>query len=353
MRLLLAGDIRAVHLWRYAQYFRGKGHQVTVASTESDRHLKPDYKIEAIQNPTFIKYISAVPSFKKIIRDFKPDLVNCHYLPNYGFLGMMSRFHPLVVSVWGSDVLISPAKSPLHRMRARMVLRYADLLMTDAVMLTEKTAELAGSNKKIMTVPYGVPVRILEFSENRKPEQKSRLRIISTRRLEKLYRVADFLKAIGAMSADMPIDSIVIGDGAELETLRNLKNDLQLGNINFMGALPHEALLDILRSGDLYVSCSESDSTSVSLLEAMASGLFPIVSDIAGNREWITDGINGCLFPVGDVKCLAEKIRLAAGDFELRKRAYDHNLKLIREKAVWEDNMAYVQKEFVKLASAI
>jgi len=353
MRLLLAGDIRAVHLRRYAEYFRGKDHDVAVASAESDPHIKPDYKIDAIQNPAVIRYISAVSSFKRIIRDFKPDLVNCHYVPNYGFLGMMSRFHPVAVSVWGSDVLISPAKSPLHRIRARMILRYADLLATDAVMLTEKTAEMAGSDKKIITVPYGVPARILELSENRKPEQRSRLRIISTRRLEKLYRVGDFLRALDQISTDLQIDTSIIGDGSELNSLRNLKNNLKLENMNFMGALAHEALLDILKSADLYVSCSESDSTSVSLLEAMASGLFPIVSDIAGNREWISDGLNGCLFPVGDVKCLAEKIMLAADDFELRKRAYDHNLKLIREKAVWEDNMAYVEKEFMKLARTV
>lgn len=351
MRLLLVGDIRAVHLRRYAEYFRGKGHQVAVASAEYDPDFKADYKIDTIQNPTFIKYLSGISSFNRIIREFKPDLANCHYVPNYGFLGMMSRFHPLAVSVWGSDVLVSSLKSPLHKLRAQMVLRNADLLTSDAVMLTEKTAELAGPDKKIITVPYGVPGKILEFCENRKLQKRSRLRIISTRRLEKLYRVSDFLKARAQVSSDLPIDTTIIGDGSELNSLRNLKNDLKLENVNFMGALPHETLLEILKSGDLYVSCSESDSTSVSLLEAMASGLFPIVSDIAGNREWIADSINGCLFPVGDVKSLAEKIGLAADNFELRKQAYEHNLILIREKAVWEDNMALVEKEFMKLAS--
>lgn len=46
---------------------------------------------------------------------------------------------------------------------------------------------------------------------------------------------------------------------------------------------------NLLYKNDVFISIPSSDSTSVSLLEAMCCGLFPIVSDLPANREWIHD----------------------------------------------------------------
>jgi glycosyltransferase involved in cell wall biosynthesis len=58
----------------------------------------------------------------------------------------------------------------------------------------------------------------------------------------------------------------------------------------------------------VYISASHSDGTSISLLEAFATGTPVIVPDIPGNREWVTPGENGWLFPDGDVQALASTI---------------------------------------------
>ena len=59
---------------------------------------------------------------------------------------------------------------------------------------------------------------------------------------------------------------------------------------------------------DLYISASHVDGSSVSLMEALACGLPCVVSDIPANKEWVTDGVNGWIFPDGDVDALAEII---------------------------------------------
>ena len=76
-------------------------------------------------------------------------------------------------------------------------------------------------------------------------------------------------------------------------------------------------MLEALHSGSCYISASLSDGTANSLLEAMAAGLFPIVSDIPANREWIADGENGMLFPPGDHMALARCLERAC-----RERAW-------------------------------
>jgi len=349
MRLLLAGDIRDPHIRRYTNYFRSRGHEVVLVSAENDPHHKPDYQIKTIPGPGPVKYLSGFFSFKRIINEFKPDLINCHFLPNYGLLGQLSGFHPLVVSVWGSDILISAIKSSLHKFRAVNVLNSADLVISDAELLTKKTKELSSKIHKIITVPFGIDSAILSKGEKRSFETRGRLRIISTRKLERLYRVGDFLDALVELSPDIIRDAIIIGGGSQLDDLLEQKARLGLSGVEFTGQLDHDDLIGLLLAGDLYVSCSESDSTSVSLLEAMACGLFPIVSDIPGNREWIDDGENGFLFPVGDSKTLAEKITHAASDIDLRKKAFKLNIDLIIQKAVWQDNMHAVEREFMTL----
>jgi glycosyltransferase involved in cell wall biosynthesis len=350
MRLLLAGDIRAVHLKRYADYFKGRGHNVAVASVETDPDYEIDYKIRTLCGPGAVKYPLGIFSFQRIIKGFNPDLVNCHFIPNYGLLGSMSGFHPLAVSIWGSDLLISAPKSAFHLSRARKVMMAADLLLSDAQMLTRRAAELTGNKKRIVTVPFGVPADIVSRGETRKFEPKKKLRIISTRRLEKLYRVQDLIQALSSLSEKIDFEAMIVGGGSRLPVLKNLISKLGLKQIDMKGALPHTWVLDNLLTCDIYISCSESDSTSASLLEAMACGVFPIVSDIDGNREWIEDGGNGLLFPVGNTDTLAEKIIQASKDADFRIQVVRRNLELIREKAVWEENMALVEKEFQALA---
>lgn len=352
MRLLLAGDIRAVHLKRYAEYFKSRGHTVAIASAESDPDYKIDYKIRTVAGPGVIKYPLGIFSFQKAIREFRPDLVNCHFISNYGLLGSMSGFHPLAVSIWGSDLLISATKTAFHLSRARKVMLAADLLLSDAEMLTKKAVALIGTSKRIITVPFGVDSAIVERGEQRKFESKKKPRIISTRRLEKLYRVKDIIDALSQIGGKIEYDAIIIGDGSRLPAVQNQRQRAGLNAVDMKGALPHKKVLENLLTSDLYISCSESDSTSVSLLEAMACGVFPIVSDIEGNREWIEDGVNGMLFPVGNSRVLGDKIALAANDFDFRMAAVRKNLESIRSKAVWEDNMALVEKEFQTLAIA-
>ena len=350
MRLLLAGDIRAVHLKRYIEYFKGRGHTTASLSLEHDPHYPVDYQLNAPDIPAFIKYFNALPDFKKAVRDFHPDLINCHFVPNYGMLGVLSRFHPLAVSVWGSDILISAQKTVIHKFKAKKILRAADLVLTDAEMLTKACSRITANLKKIVTIPHGVENKYLELGKKRQIGADKKLKIISTRQLEPLYRVGDFIRALGKLPGIEKNEIAIIGQGSLLGKLRETAVRYGFEERIFRGQYPHDELLSKLLDSDIYVSCSESDSTSVSLLEAMACGCFPVVSDIEGNREWIQDGVNGLLFKVGDTTELNNKIERARSDFELRRTAVEYNFNMIAQRAVWENNMAAVEREFVELA---
>jgi glycosyltransferase involved in cell wall biosynthesis len=70
-----------------------------------------------------------------------------------------------------------------------------------------------------------------------------------------------------------------------------------------------------------------------SLLEAIASGCYPIAGDIESLREWITPGVNGLLYPPADPFTLAESLLLFLDNPDRRYEAARQNLSLIRERA--------------------
>jgi glycosyltransferase involved in cell wall biosynthesis len=98
----------------------------------------------------------------------------------------------------------------------------------------------------------------------------------------------------------------------------------------------------LLAKADIYVSTSLYDGTSVSLLEAMGSGAFPVVTDIPSNREWITDAENGFLVPTGDESILAGKIVEAIRNKGLLVQANEKNRALIEQKANWKTNIGKI-----------
>jgi glycosyltransferase involved in cell wall biosynthesis len=75
----------------------------------------------------------------------------------------------------------------------------------------------------------------------------------------------------------------------------------------------------------------------------MASGAFPVVTDIAANKEWITDGMNGFLVPIEDETSLAQKIVQSLRNEKLMERARQGNWEAVREKAYLEHHMEHLR----------
>jgi glycosyltransferase involved in cell wall biosynthesis len=86
-------------------------------------------------------------------------------------------------------------------------------------------------------------------------------------------------------------------------------------------------------------------------MEAMACGLFPVVSDIPANREWIKDGENGFLSSLHHPKDLADTIRRAMEDRHLREKAMFHNFELIKAKALYGSDVDKLIQSYHRLVA--
>jgi glycosyltransferase involved in cell wall biosynthesis len=106
------------------------------------------------------------------------------------------------------------------------------------------------------------------------------------------------------------------------------------------------------------MSCAYSDGSSISLLEAMASGLPVIVTNGAGNQEWVSHGINGWLVPAGDIEAFVQSLLMVAdiGTVEFERISFA-NKEITRNQANWDKNFnlllnAYDRIEKTKLSSS-
>jgi glycosyltransferase involved in cell wall biosynthesis len=359
MRIVFLADAKSYHTPRWVNYFVDAGHQcflITLGGNRLVHALDQGFETKAEEFffatktlPNFLKYPLSWRKIKSIVDGIKPDLVNAHFVPSYGFIGALVKFHPLVISTWGSDVLISPGKSRLHKLRAKYILRIADLVTADAQVTAEAVCNLGVEREKVVISPMGVEKHLIA---RRGKQEKPYLLILSNRKLEPLYDVKTFLKAIPLVIKEVKKDVkfVIVGEGSQKSQLTHLSRDLKIEDyLEFKGVVSREELLQYYSDSDIYISTSKSDSTSVSLLEAMNFGLIPIVTDIAGNREWIEDQENGFLFSTSNHKALAEKIIYAISESIYWQAFREKNQAIIKSRAVWEDNMKTVEAEFLRL----
>ncbi len=112
-----------------------------------------------------------------------------------------------------------------------------------------------------------------------------------------IYSVETLIKAVPFVLNKLPETKFIIaGEGFERRKLKKLAESLRISkNIKFVGQLFEKQIPDYLKLSDIYVSTSLSDGSSLSLIEAMFSGSFPVVTRIPANEEWTKDEVNGFL----------------------------------------------------------
>jgi len=138
---------------------------------------------------------------------------------------------------------------------------------------------------------------------------------LSLRSWEPIYGVDVIVRGVArAMAQEPRLRLILLGGGSLAGQIQGLLAQAGLHvRVHLGGRVSNADLPRYYQAADLYLSASHSDGSSVSLLEALASGLPVLVSDIPGNREWVEAGKQGWLFPDGDAQALAEGLLRAAG----------------------------------------
>ena len=363
MKICYIAEAINIHTQRWVKYFADRGHEIHLISAmplgDGDIGNARLYVLKRL--PPQIRIISppinlplSIIQISRLIRRIKPDILHVHYITEYGFWGGLSRFHPFVLSAWGSDVLVDPNRSRIYRYFVQFALKRADLITTAGENAIEEMIKLGADPDKIHFVVHGVDTRKFSPQNKRLKEEHKIFNspvVISVRHLAPIYDVETLIRSVPLVLEQVPeVKFIIASDGVQRDYLKDLaRSSGVLDSTSFIGRIPHTELPQYLASADVYVSTSLSDTISVSILEAMACGLAPVVTDIGDVRKWIEDGENGFIIPTKRPDLLAEKIICLLRNEELRDKMGKANRQLVEERAEYEKEMAKMGKLYEEL----
>ena len=303
-------------------------------------------------------YFLNTKRLQKLLAEIQPDLLHVHYASGYGTLGRLSNYHPLLLSVWGSDVYDFPATSFFHRALVAANLRQADWVCSTSEVMAQQTESLCPDLTHLSITPFGID--IAKFRPEAKQDQNY-LTIGTVKKLAPKYGIDILIKAFAqareiavAQSPDLAnqLRLTIVGDGIQRKELESLAQQLKIDHVtNFVGAVPHEQVPDYLNQMDIYVAASRLDSESfgVAVLEASACGLPVIVSDAGGLPEVVQDQVTGYIAPKENVPATAEAIVKLIHSESDRQRLGSAGRKLVLERYVWQENVQLMRETYDKL----
>jgi glycosyltransferase involved in cell wall biosynthesis len=306
----------------------------------------------------FFYYISGFFLTLYALIRHRSQMIHVHWAIPTGLIGVGIAFlsrKPLMVTIHGSDFRLAMNQSSFLRKIFLYVCKKANHLHCVSDGMKRELEELGINGGRISAFPMGIETDFVNKEGVQRAGFDNRpATILSNRNLLPIYNVSLFIRAIPLiLKEESKVKFLVAGDGPEKEELEREARNLRIEDfVQFLGRIPHDAILNLLSQTDIYVSTSLHDGTSVSLLEALGSGAFPVVTDIPSNREWISDGENGFLVPTDEERVLAIRIIEAIRDRSLVEKASQKNHRLVTEKVLWPATIEKTKRVYEKVLSS-
>ena len=311
-RVVIFGWSDSAHIRRWVTGLKDRGWHIRLISQGGSRVPGIEtFNLGQYGRLSFFRYASQAT---RLACEFKPDLIHVHYAGGFGWWGLRCKFAPLLVSVWGSDVIGLERNRPQWWL-VRRVLRQATSISVTSQYLRGACNELSGGiDEKISVIPFGVSIPDLTAPL---PPPPVRLCYIKFHRPQ--YGPDILLRAMTKVRIQIPdVRLTMAGDGDLTPELKRRCAELGLeANVDFVGLIPNERIYSLLSDHHIMVMPSLAESFGVAVLEAGACGRPVIASRVGGVPEVLRDGETGLLVPPGDPTALADAIIRLAGDREL------------------------------------
>lgn len=243
-------------------------------------------------------------AFRSLVTATGADLVHAGPVPTVGEVSASNSPVPVIVMSWASDLFVDARADVAVAERARTALGAAAHVLVDNHAIGAHAIALGAEVDRLSVVPWGVDLREFPVAPAHEAADLRPLRLLSLRSFEAVYDVATLIQAVSLVRRKVVVT--VAGSGSLEPDLRRLARELEVDHlITWVGRVPEPTIGELLAAHDVHVSTSRSDGTSISLLQAMATGRPSVVTDIAPNVEWVPDEWR---FAVGDADALAQLI---------------------------------------------
>ncbi len=349
IKVILFGYGDSVHTIRWVKGLAKRGFTITVITLGEE----PIAGIETINLPVGRSrsrgYFRHLGKIKKLVNKLRPDLIHAHYSTGFGLWGYYSKFHPYLISVWGSDIIGFPDNF-IKRIFLRKILTSADFITATSNYLKKQTLRLYPQlESKISIIPFGV--EIPEAFADRKSDDI--VRLVYIKKHEKIYGPDVLLAAMQKVIRIKPsIHLTLAGRGSMTAELRQQSKQLGIENsVDFCGFINSDEISSFLSQYDIMVMPSLQESFGVAVLEASAVGLPVVASNIGGVPEVLISEKTGILVPPGRAEKLSQAIIRLAENAELRRTMGQAGRKMVAEKFRWEVSLDKMAELYERLVS--
>ncbi|MBX3133161.1 MAG: N-acetyl-alpha-D-glucosaminyl L-malate synthase BshA [Gemmatimonadaceae bacterium] len=244
------------------------------------------------------------------------DLLHVHYAIPHAtsawiakeMLATQGRRLPVVTTLHGTDITIVGQDHSYHAI-TRFSIERSDRITSVSRWLKDETVKAFGcENCRVDVVPNFVdPV---EFDRARHGDGlraelgRGTPVLMHISNFRPVKRVRDVVRIFAKVLAQRPCTLVMVGDGPDRGAAEDEARTLGVADkVRFLGRIDDVAPL--LAAADLYLFPSETESFGLSALEALASGVPVVGSNVGGVSEVVRDGVTGALLPLGDVEGMA------------------------------------------------
>jgi len=284
------------------------------------------------------------------LRKIAPDVFHVHSIfavkdwSQAPWILAMCTFHPLVLTAWGSDLLQVLNISRAAQILVRFAMRSADLITADAQPLLDVARFVGVARERLHEIQFGVDTELFdpEIETHWIREQLnlgSGPVVYSPRAFMPIYNQLSIVEAVPIVLQIYPHCRFIFKrrpdyHSSEYEAqVRQRIEELGIAHaVRIVPPLLYEQLPALYALSDVIVSVPKSDGTPRSVLEAMACGAFPVVSDVTALHEWVNNGDNGIFVRSVQAQEIAEAILRALSSREILNTAKMENRKIVESR---------------------
>lgn len=338
-RIVLLSSAQSVHTIRWANAL-SKYFDIYLISQHSLRGKLNDHiTYIKLKYSGYKGYFLNAYQLKSILSEIEPDILHAHFASGYGTLAANSGF-PYIVSVWGSDVYDFPYKSKIHRYFLRRALSKANSIFSTSTCMKQQTNKF--TDKDIKVVPFGVDLELITF-QKRSLIKNDIITIGTIKVLAEKYGIEYLIEAFSLLTRKYKnLELKIIGDGPsrkKLECFSRIKKVSE--KTEFVGWVDNSEINVFLKEIDIFVvpSILDSESFGVAAVEASASAIPCIVSNVGGLPEVVKNNETGFVVEKENAQEIADKIALLIDNELLYKQLSLAARRYVENSYDWNENV--------------
>lgn len=371
IRICFIGNLQSPQNRILVDYFEKRNYEIHFITYKKAKfkgikiYLIPQQEMTSRSNFPFLfkaifDRIAAVKKIKKLITEIKPDILHGQSLIFSGIWAELSGFHPLVLTLWGSEVMLFEKYYLPIKYLIKRTLKKADFITGVSDAMRDKAKKI-GMESRFMKIHFGIDLKIFKKRDASRLREKLKIGsptdeekiIFCPRSIAAIYNIDILIQAFKVIADQQKVKLILLGQNTHQDYLTKIKAMVSSFNLDdkvlFLPRVKNQEMVGYYNIADVVVSLATSDGCAMSFLEAMACETKIVLSNVEFVPEWHHNK-NFWVVPIRNTKAtvIAIKEALATSSKEFEKIGRN-NRQMIADQAEINSNFGRLDMLYKQL----